>query len=176
VLGCADATTSPPASTVWRLDCLSAVLLPLTACEVPCVRFSKFVRLAPSNVASAFPGSEQHSVSGGWLGLSIHSFRSESCPVLHSKLEGLSPPELTTFAWRTASHFLGASRQMARREPRPSEAIAVGRGPAEPGCLRKGLCFSVVGFLGLDHFFPVSGFEVKNLQKIALFSPGRFFF
>jgi hypothetical protein len=65
---------------------------------------------------------------------------------------------------------------MARREPRPSEAIAVGPGPAEPGCLKKGLCFSVVGFLGLDHFFLLSGFEVKNLQKIVLFSPGRFFF
>jgi hypothetical protein len=34
----------------------------------------------------------------------------------------------------------------------------------------------VVGFLGLDLFFLISGFEVKNLQKIALFSPGRFFF
>src|SRR2546422_4910884 len=82
VLGSADATASPPAcSTVSRLDGLSGVRRPLTACEVPCVRFSNVVRLASPAATLACPSFKQHSVLGGWLSLSIQSFRSEPCHV-----------------------------------------------------------------------------------------------
>jgi hypothetical protein len=83
VLGSVDATTSPPACcrVVSRLDCFSGVRLPLTACEVPCVRFQKVVRPASLLAMLASPSFWQHSVLGGWLDLSIQFFRSEPCHV-----------------------------------------------------------------------------------------------
>src|SRR5436309_400310 len=47
VLGCADATASPPACfIVSRLDCFSEVRPSLAACACPCVRFQEFVQLS----------------------------------------------------------------------------------------------------------------------------------
>jgi hypothetical protein len=106
VLGSADATASPPALTVSRLDGFSGVRLPLTACEVPCVCFQRVVRLASPAAMPACPSLRQHSVLGGWLGLSIQFFRSEFVMFIPCQLEGLSPSEVASFAWRTASQFL----------------------------------------------------------------------
>ena len=75
--------------------------LPLTACEVPCVRFPRVVRQASPAATTACPSFGQHSVLGGWLGLSIQSFRSEPCHVC-------SMPSLRDFHPQSRRPLLGA--------------------------------------------------------------------
>ena len=108
VLGSADATASPPAFGVSRLDSFSGVRLPLTACEVPCVRFTKVVRLASPSATSACPSFVQHSVLDGWLSLFIQFFSSEPCHVSMPSLRDFHPQSQRPLLGALHFTFLGA--------------------------------------------------------------------
>src|SRR5438309_4809904 len=110
-------TFSPSAliNEVSTLNCLSEVRLPLAAREVPCVRFSRFVRqVTPRGANLACPCLEQHSVLADLFCLGIQFFRSEPCGASPAsrRLEGL-------LTLRVCDLLLAHSEVETRIAPRP---------------------------------------------------------